>query len=292
MKTEEIISKHISKLSESWVDRKFEEFQNAPFFVNGILFNDLPIIKEYVTFEYDSDGNEIDADIITVEHNESKFNLTFNEFAKSSKSYYNSIHLLSVYGDTDQWLSVYDSNASEQVEDIESAAKILAKILFDYGIKFISQDSYSNYLESILFSAKNNLDSLIDSKIEIFKPDYYEYFRSDLELLFSNYLENEFFSKNDESINFNLNLEELSAFFAIILNAKILNNKKELLSFASKYFKISNPKGEGYVNFLYKDFQDRLNKQKGNKKHRTNALEDINDKLYDSFDRLIAFKIS
>lgn len=292
MKTEEIISKHISKLSESWVDRKFEEFQNAPFFVNGILFNDLPIIKEYVTFEYDSDGNEIDADINTVEHNESKFNLTFNEFAISSKSYYNSIYLLSAHGDTDQWLSVYDYNASKQVEDIETAAKLLSKKLFEYGIKFISQDSYTNYLESILFSVKNKLDSLIDFKIEIFKSDYYEYFRSDLELLFSNYLENEFFSKNNESINFNLNLEELSAFFAIILNAEILNDKKELLLFASKYFKILNPKGEGYVNFLYKDFQDRLNKQKGNKKHRTNALEDINDKLYDSFDRLIAFKIS
>lgn len=292
MKTEEIISKHISKLSESWVDRKFAEFQNAPFFVQGILFNDLPIIKEYITFEYDSDGNEIDVDIKLVEHNESKFNFTFNEFAKSSKSYYNSIHLLSVYGDPDQWVTVYDHDASKRVEDIETAAKLLAEKLFEYGIKFISQDLYVNYLESVLFFVKNSLDSLVDSKIEIFKPVYYEYFRSDFELMFSNYLESEFFSKKDESLNFNLNLEELTAFFAIALNAGILNDKKELLLFASKYFKILNPKGEGYVNFLYKDFQDRLNKQKGNKKHRTNALEDINDKLYDSFDQLIAFKIS
>lgn len=292
MKTEEIISNHTSKLNNNWVERKLTEFQNAPYYNQDVLFNDQPIIKEYFTCEYDADGNEINEDIKLVEHNESKFNLTFKEFAVSSKSYYKSIHLLSIYGDTDQWLTVYDYDPSKQIEDIETAAKLLAKKLFEYGIKFISQELYPNYLEGVLFSARNCIDSLSDTKVEIFKSDYYECFRSEIEVLFSNYLESEFFSKKDESLNFNLNLEELSAFFAIALNAGILKDKKELLLFASKYFKILNPRGEGHVHFLYKDFQDRLNKQQGNKKHRTNALEDINDKLYDSFDQLIAFKIS
>lgn len=290
MKTEEIISNHISKLSNNWFDRKLAEFQNAPYYNQNKLFNDQPIIKEYFTFDYDADGNEINEDIKLVEHDESKFNLTFKEFAVSSKSYYKSINLLSVYGDTDQWLTVSNYDPSKQIEDIETAAKLLAKKLFEYGIKFISQELYQNYLEGIIFSVRNCIDSLLDTKVEIFKSDYFECFRSEIEVLFSNYLEGEFFSKKDESLNFNLNLEELSAFLAIALNADIVNDKKELLMFASKFFKISNPKGEGHVYFLYKDFQDRLNKQLGNKKHRTKALEDINDKFYESFDQLMAFK--
>jgi hypothetical protein len=87
-----------------------------------------------------------------------------------------------------------------------------------------------------------------------------------------------------------MNLEELSALFAIIQNAGFIQNKKELLLFSSKHFKILNPKADGYINIIYSDFQDRLNKQLGNKKHRTKALEDLNDKFYESFDQLMAFK--
>jgi hypothetical protein len=292
MKSEEIIGKHIGKLTKSWFDKKLAEFQKSPFFLDDKLFNDKPIIKEYTTCDYDDEGKEINPEIKLIEHDESKFDLTFNEFALSSKSYFNSMHLLSVYGDTEQWLQVENYDPSKQVEDIDTLAKFLAKQLFEYGNKFISSELYDNYLESVKISVKSNLDLIHDSNIEPFKEIYFDTFKSEIEALFSNYLENKYHIKNEDSLNFEINLEELSALFAIIQNAGFIQNKKELLLFASKHFKISNQEGEGYINIIYRDFQDRLNKQRGNKKHRTKALEDINEKLYYSFDRLIAFKIS
>jgi len=292
MKSEEIIYKHKGKLTNSWFDKKRAEFQNSPFFLNDKLFNDKPIIREYITYDYDDEGIEINPEFKLIEHEESRFDLSFIEFASSSKTYYESIHLLSVYGDTEQWFLIEDYDPSKQVEDIETLAKSLAKQLFEYGNKFISSELYDNYLESVLISVKSNLDSIKDSDIKPFKELYFDTFKSEIEALFSNYLENKYHIKNEDSLNFEMNLEELSALFAIIQNAGFIQNKKELLLFASKHFKISNQEGEGYINIIYRDFQDRLNKQQGNKKHRTKALEEINDKLYNSFDRLIAFKIS
>lgn len=292
MKSEEIIFRHKGKLTNNWFGKKMAEFQNSPFFLNDKLFYDKPITREYVTCDYDDEGIEINQEFKLIEHEESKFDLSFIEFASSSKTYYESIHLLSVYGDTEQWFLIEDYDPSKQIEDIDTLAKFLAKQLFEYGNKFILSELYDNYLESVLISVKANLDSIKDSNIEPFKEFYFDTFKSEIEALFSNYLENKYYIKNEDSLNFEMNLEELSALFAIIQNAGFIQNKKELLLFSSKHFKILNPKEDGYVNIIYSDFQDRLNKQLGNKKHRTKALEDMNDKLYDSFDQLIAFKIS
>ncbi|MHA8055536.1 hypothetical protein VR611_06280 [Aquirufa nivalisilvae] len=292
MKIEEIIVKHIGNLSDKWHERKLHEFQNSPFFVDNVLLNDQPIIKEYFTCDYDEDGFEINPDIILKEHEESKFRLTFEDFAKSSKSYYYAINLLSVYGDTDQWLMISDYDPNEQVEDLESSSLLLAKKLFEYGSKFFSHELYGEYLENAVNIVKLNLDSIKDFRIEPFKSFFFESFNSEIEKYFSDYLEYKYLIKNDDSLDFDLNLEELSALFAIIENAGFIKDKKNLQLFASKYFKINNPKGGGYVNFLYKDFQDRLNKQLGNKKHRTIALEQVNDRLFGSFDNLMEFKIS
>lgn len=291
MKTDKIIEQHLNKFNQAWFEKKLNEFKSGPFFKDGILENDEPIYQEVETFDYDDEGNKINHNRKLIEDQKSIFKLTFNDFAKSSKTYYNALRLLSVYGDTDQWLAVAEYQPCRQIEDIETASKLLADRLFNFARNFITQELYSNFMNEMIVAVQLGLYKIKNQNVEQFKESYLTYFKEELQILFSNYLEIEIYQKDENSLNFNLNLEEISALFAIILNADILeDNKKNFMKFASKHFKIKEQSGNGYVNFLYKNFQDRLNKQIGNKNHRENALGHISELLSKSSDRLLASK--
>lgn len=271
MTSERLIKSILSQINSEWLSNVKDAFNFSPFKIGDRLIN-TEFVPQQLTFEkLDKNGKLHFDKTINLTNQDEVFDLTFKEFAISNVHYYESIDALYKY--QKKTINKYDFTQKKQ-RDIEYFAKLLSDKLIEFGNNNINIGDFSLFKESAFGTIEEYWKEQEGTELEQFKNDFYLLLYLQIEDYFDAKIEGEFYNPNASSLNFKLNLEDLTSLLAILFNSKIIEDENSLLKFALKNFKIYNPITKAYDPLVYGTFKPRFKKQ-FNRTHRTTGIENI-----------------
>ncbi len=274
------IEKTFENFSDDWFNLKLIEFKKSLYYSEDRLKNgEVVIYTQQINEILDCKGNLLSYDLMEKEIDTS-FDLSFSDFLISGDHYYHSIEILAQYHYlNEQVIGDLEAILKRKQPDIKFYASELAEKLAHF---------YNNYVN---MEATNNFTILIEDKINeqvdlIIDPDYSQevehfncLFFNEFEIRAAKKLSAVRINKLDDILNFNLNLEDFTALFALITQSNFIAEDKiesnNFIPFALKHFKIKPEKFNGIFVVLEEDkFKERFDKQLRTS-HRLTALNRI-----------------
>lgn len=279
-----IIEKIFENFTEEWCEAKRMDFEKSIYYSNDRLFNgEWVIYSRQINEKYDSNDNLISCDLLENEI-DTTFHLSFSDFLISGDHYYKSIEILAQYHyQNESHILDLEPILDGKKPDIEFYANKLAENLAHFYNHNINENATNNFIILIEDKISEQVDLILDplysEEIERFYDLYFNEFIMRAEKKLSAHRIN----KLDDILNFNLNLEDFTALFALIIQSDFIA-KDEVISnnfipFALKHFKIKPEKFNEFFVVLEEDkFSERFGKQLGTS-HRLTAL----DRIIESF---------
>lgn len=282
------IEKTFENFSDDWFNLKLSEFKKSLYYSEDRLKNgEVVIYTQQINEILDCDGNMLSCDLIEKEIDTS-FDLSFSDFLISGDHYYHSIEILAQYHYlNEQIIGELEAILKRRQPDIKFYACELADKLAHFYNNFVNMEATNNF--TILLEDKINeqVDLILDpdysKEVESFKCLFFNEFEIRAEKKLSAVRIN----KLDDVLNFNLNLEDFTALFALIIKSDFIatDNVKSnnFIPFALKHFKVKPEKfSEIFVALEERTFTERYKRQIG-QYHRLTALDRIIETLKSSF---------
>lgn len=282
------IEKTFENFSDDWLNLKLKEFKKSLFYSEHRLKNgEVVIYTQQINEILDCDGNLLSCDLLEREIDTS-FDLSFSDFLTSGDHYYNSIEILAQYHYlNEEIIGELKAILKRRQPDIKFYACELANKLAHFYNHYVNMDATNNYLSLMEDKINEQVDLILDPDYSKEVECFYDLFSNEFEIRAAKKLSAQRINKLDDVLNFNLNLEDFTALFALILQSDFIA-KDEVVSnnfipFALKHFKIRPEKFiEDYVVLEEAKFAERFGKQFGSS-HRITALDRIIESFKFSF---------
>lgn len=278
------IEKTFENFSDGWLNLKLSEFKKSLYYSEDILKNgEVVIYTQQINEILDCNGNLLSYDLMEKEIDTS-FNLSFSDFLISGDHYYHSIEILAQYHYlNEQVIGDLEAILKRRQPDIKFYASELADKLAHFYNNYVNMEATNNFIILIEDKINEQVDLIIDPDYSKEVEHFNFLFFNEFEIRAAKKLSAVRINKLDDVLNFNLNLEDFTALFALIIQSDFVA-KDEVISnnfipFALKHFKIKPDKfNEDYVVLEEAKFTERFGKQIGNS-HRLTAL----DRIIESF---------